>query len=304
MHDIWRITLYKEMANKKKKSRKPRNVQFFTLCLSTTMVLVLIGMVVFSVLSAYNLSAYVKENLTVTMILNEDVTNPEAKKMCMQLKKKHYISHITYISKEQALKEQTQAMGKNPSEFLGSNPFLGSIELQLFSDYANNDSLKWIERQLKSDSRVSEITYPRDLMDSVNRNLQKINFVLLILAALLAYVSFALINNSVRLSVYARRFSIHTMKLVGASWSFIRWPFIRSAIYISILAAFMACAVLAGGLYALYTYEPDILLVITWEMLAITAGAILLVGFIITMFCTWLSVNKFLRMKAGELYKI
>ena len=111
------------------------------------------------------------------MILNEDVTNPEAKKMCMQLKKKHYISHITYISKEQALKEQTQAMGTNPSEFLGSNPFLGSIELQLFSDYANNDSLKWIERQLKSDSRVSEITYPRDLMDSVNRNLQKINFI-------------------------------------------------------------------------------------------------------------------------------
>lgn len=292
------------MGKKHKKSRKPRNVQFFTLCISTAMVLVLIGIVVFSVLTAHNLSSYVKENLTVTMILTEDMTNPEAAKLCKELKKQPYIHRLTYISKEQALKEQTQAMGTDPSEFLGGNPFVGSIELQLQADYANNDSLKWISRRLASNKKVSEITYPRDLMNSVNHNLQKINIILLTLAALLTYVSFALINNSVRLSIYARRFSIHTMKLVGASWSFIRWPFIRSAIYISLLASFMAWAVLAGGLYALYTYEPEILLVLPWETLAITAATILLVGFIITMFCTWLSVNKFLRMKAGELYKI
>ena len=304
MHEIWCNTTFLKMGKKHKKSRKPRNIQFFTLCISTTMVLVLIGIVVFSVLTAHNLSAYVKENLTVTMILTEDMTNPEAAKLCKELKTRPYIHRLTYISKEQALKEQTQAMGTDPSEFLGGNPFVGSIELQLNADYANNDSLKWISKQLSKNKKVAEITYPRDLMDSVNHNLQKINIILLTLAVLLTYVSFALINNSVRLGIYARRFSIHTMKLVGASWSFIRWPFIRSAINISLLASFMACAVLGGGLYALYTYEPEILTIITWEIPAITAATILLVGFIITMFYTWLSVNKFLRMKAGELYKI
>ena len=292
------------MGKRKKTSRVRHGLQGITLCISTALVLILLGMVVFSVLSARNLSSYVKENLTVTMMLGEDITDPEAGRLCKELGKRPYINHITYISKEQALKEQTAAMGTDPSEFLGMNPFVASIELQLKAQYANTDSLKWISAALKSDKRVTDITYPQDLMDSVNSNLNKINLVLLVLAVLLTCVSFSLINNTVRLGMYARRFTIHTMKLVGASWGFIRRPFLGNAIGIGLLAALLADGVLAGGVYALYTYEPGVMTVITWQVMAVTGGSVFLFGLLITLLCAWVAVNKFLRMKAGDLYKI
>ena len=292
------------MGKKRKSTGIRHGLQGITLCISTALVLILLGMVVFSVLSARNLSSYVKENLTVTMMLGEDITDPEARKLCNDLRKNSYISHITYISKEQALKEQTEAMGTDPSEFIGMNPFVPSIELQLKAQYANTDSLKWIASGLKSDKRVTDITYPQDLMDSVNNNLNKINLVLLILAVLLTCVSFSLINNTVRLGMYARRFTIHTMKLVGASWGFIRRPFLGNAVGIGLLAALLADGVLAAGVYALYTYEQGVLTVITWQVMAITGGAVFLFGVLITLLCAYVSVNKFLRMKAEDLYKI
>ena len=292
------------MTKKHRKTGSRHGLQAVTLCISTAMVLVLLGMVVFSVLSAQNLSAYVKENLTVTMVLSQDMSNPEAKALTNQLRKLPYINRVEYISKEQVLKEQTEAMGTDPSEIIGMNPFVGSMEVQLKAQYANTDSLKWIAKSLKKNQKVTDITYPQDLMDSVNNNLQRINMVLLVLAVLLTFVSFSLINNTVRLGMYARRFTIHTMKLVGASWGFIRGPFVRNAMGLGLLAAVVADGVLAGGVYALYMYEPDVLVVLTWEVLAITGGSVLLFGILITLFCSWLSVNRFLRMKAGDLYKI
>ena len=292
------------MGKRKRNAGGRHRLQSVTLCISTALVLILLGMVVFSVLSAQNLSAYVKENLTVTMMLSEDMTNPEAKELTRELYRLPYINKVNYISKEQVLKEQTAAMGTDPSEFIGTNPFVGSMEVQLKAQYANTDSLKWISKNLKNNSKVTDITYPQDLMDSVNNNLQRINLVLLVLAALLTFVSFSLINNTVRLGMYARRFTIHTMKLVGASWGFIRGPFVRNAVALGLLAAVLADGVLAGGIYALYVYEPDVLVVLTWQVMAITGGAVLLFGILITFFCSWLSVNKFLRMKAGDLYKI
>lgn len=292
------------MTKKKKKTGSRYGLQAITLCISTALVLILLGMVVFSVLTAQNLSAYVKENLTVTLMLSDDMTNPEAKQLSADLYKQPYINKVNYISKEQVLKEQTAAMGTDPSEFIGTNPFVGSMEVQLKAQYANTDSLKWIAKSLKANQKVTDVTYPQDLMDSVNYNLQRINFVLLALAVLLTFVSFSLINNTVRLGMYARRFSIHTMKLVGASWGFIRKPFLRNAVGLGFLAAIIADGVLAGGIYALYTYEPDVIVVLTWQVMAITGGSVLLFGLLITLFCAWFSVNKFLRMKAGDLYKI
>ena len=216
-----------------------------------------------------------------------------------------YVGHnIDFISKDQALKEQTEAIGSDPSEFLGVNPFPATLELQLKGDYANRDSLKWIAKELQKNPKITDVAYQVDLMDSVNRNLTKLNLLLLALAVLLTFVSFSLINNTVRLSVYSRRFLIHTMKLVGASWGFIRRPFMNQALLVGVAAALIAIAVLGGLFYGLYYYEPNIVAVISWRELAITAGAVLLFGIIITAACSYISVNKFLRMSAGELYKI
>ena len=291
------------MKKRKKKTGSRRGVQWVTLCISTAMVLVLLGIIVFSVQTSRNLSAWVKENLTVTVMLGDDVSVSEAKRLCRDLYHRPYARNIDYVSKEQALKEQTEAMGSDPSEFLGANPFVATLELQLKSDYANRDSLMWIIYELQKNPKVTDVAYQEDLMDNVNKNLGRMNMVLLCLAILLTFVSFSLINNTVRLSVYSRRFLIHTMKLVGASWGFIRRPFIRQAIVVGIVAALLAIVVLGAGVYALYTFEPNILNIITWRELTITAVAVLLFGLIITLLCTWISVNRFLKMTAGELYK-
>jgi cell division protein FtsX len=241
----------------------------------------------------------------VTMMLDQDMTDTEALSMCKGLQHRPYIKALHFISKKQSLAEATKEMGADPSEFTdGVNPFPSSVELTLRSDYANNDSLQWISKELKKYPKVAEINYQKDLIETVNRNLAKVGLVLLVLALLLTFVSFSLINNTVRLSIYGRRFSIHTMKLVGASWGFIRAPFVRMAVLVGLLAALFAVAVLAGCVYALYRYEPEILTVVTWQVMAITAASIFLFGIIITALCANISVNRFLKMKAGDLYKI
>ena len=279
-------------------------MQAVTLCISTTMVLILLGLVVFFVLSAHNLSAHMKEHLTVTVMLQDSVTLNDARLLCRDLYHRPYSRNIDYISKEQAQREQIKELGSDPTEFLGFNPFPATLEIQLKADYANRDSLKWIAKEIRKDKRVSDLTYMEDLMDRVNVNLSRVSIILLVLAALLTFVSFSLISNTVRLSVYARRFVIHTMKLVGASWGFIRRPFLKQAVGIGIIAAILAICVLGAGVYGLYLTQPGVEDVVTWQVLAITAGSVLLFGIIITALCAWLAVNKFLRMKAGELYNI
>ncbi len=290
-----------------KNRQKPRNrhgLQVVTLCISTAMVLILLGLVVCSTLLAQNLSTYVKENFIVQIMLDQDMTTPEAQQICNKLKTRPYVNSLHYISKEEALREGTKELGTDPSEFAGMNPFLSSIEITMKSNYANDDSLKWISRELKAYPKVSEIDYQKDLINDVNQNIARLSVVLLVIAVLLTFVSFSLISNTVRLGIYSRRFSIHTMKLVGASWGFIRKPFIADAVLIGLVAALLACLVLGCGIYALYRYEPGILTVLSWREMAITGASVFLFGMIITAFCANISVNKFLKMKASELYKI
>ena len=292
------------MAKKRNKARSRHSLQVVTLCISTAMVLMLIGIVVLTGFTSRNLSSYVKENLTITMILQPDMNTEESTALCERIRTLHYINSLNFISKEQALKEGTRELGANPAEFAGENPFTGEIEVQLKANYANNDSIRNIVQQLRTYRGVSDITYPQSLVESVNQTLGKISLVLLVIAVLLTIVSFSLINNTIRLSIYARRFSIHTMKLVGASWNFIRAPFLRRAVLEGLVSALLAIVVLGIGMCFLYDYEPEITKVLSWEALVITAIVMLAFGVIIATFCSWLSVNKFLRMKAGDLYKI
>ena len=280
------------------------NMQFITSSISTMLVLLLLGMVVFFVLSANNLSTYVRENIGLTVLVSDDMKQPEALKFQRELNEKAYVKESQYISKEQALKEQTEAMGTDPAEFLGYNPFTASIEIKLNAVYANSDSIAWIEKEILENKKVMEVSYPQDLLDSVNRNLQKVSLFLLGLAALLTLISFALINNTIRLAIYAKRFLIHTMKLVGASWSFIRKPFLIRNLWIGVLAAVMADAVLMTMAYMLVKYEPQLVDIITAQTMLVVMLSVLAFGVLITWMCAYISINKYLRMKASTLYYI
>ena len=280
------------------------DMQFITSIISTTLVLLLLGLVVFFVLAAHNLSIYVRENINFSVLISDDMKEADILKLQKRLDKEPFVKQTEYISKKQALKEQTEAMGTDPEEFLGYNPFTASIEIKLHSDYANSDSIAKIEKLIKKNTNIQEVLYQRELIDLVNENIRNISLVLLTLAVVLTLISFALINNTIRLAIYSKRFLIHTMKLVGASWGFIRRPFLRRNIWSGVLAGIMADAILMGAAYWLVSYEPELIRVITPEVMLLVSGSVLVFGIIITFLCAYLSINKYLRMKASTLYYI
>ncbi|MBC8592729.1 cell division protein FtsX [Oscillospiraceae bacterium N12] len=280
------------------------DMQFVTSSISTTLVLLLLGLVVFFVLGAHNLSIYVRENINFSVLISDDMKESDILKLQKKLDKEPFVKETEYISKKQALKEQTEAMGTDPEEFLGYNPFTASIEIKLHSDYANSDSIAKIEKMIKKNTNIQDVLYQRELIDLVNENIRNISLVLLALAVVLALISFALINNTIRLAIYSKRFLIHTMKLVGASWSFIRRPFLRRNIWSGILAGILADAILMGAAYWLVSYEPELIRVITPEVMLLVSGSVLLFGVLITFMCAYLSINRYLKMKASTLYYI
>lgn len=184
-----------------KKSGALIDMQFITSSISTMLVLLLLGTVVFFVLAANNLSVYVRENIAFSVLISDDMKDPDILQFRNRLNTKPYVKQTDYISKKQALQEQSEAMGTDPAEFLGYNPFTASIEVKLNAEYANSDSIAWIKDEILSEKGVIEINYPQDLLDAVNRNIRKISVVLLGLAALLTLISFALINNTIRLTI-------------------------------------------------------------------------------------------------------
>lgn len=280
------------------------DMQFITSSISTTLVLLLLGLVVFFVLAAHNLSVYVKENISFSVLVSDDMKESDILKLQKRLDKEAFVKQTEYISKKQALREQTEAMGTDPQEFLGYNPFTASIEIKLHSDYANSDSIAKIEKLIKKNTNIQEVLYQKDLIDAVNDNIRNISLMLLGLAVILTFISFALINNTIRLAIYSKRFLINTMKLVGASWAFIRRPFLRRNFWIGVLAAFIADSILWGAAYWLVSYEPELVKVITPEVMVLVSGAVLVFGVLITWLCALLSINKYLRMKASTLYYI
>lgn len=279
-------------------------MQVVTLCISTTMVLILLGLVVLSVLTARNLSTYVRENMAINLVLGDTVSIDDGSALVKELQSQPYAREVKYISQEEALAVMTEKLGADPVEFAGVNPFQAEIEVHMQEAYANTDSLRSISERLMKDNRVTDVAYQADLIDDVNRNIQRISLILLALSVLLLIVSYALISNSVRLGVYSRRFTIHTMKLVGAKWSLIRRPFLRRSIIIGLVASLLACVILSGIVYSIYRYQPGVTELITRRDVVITGVAVLVFGLVFMLVCTLFSVNKFLRMTAGELYKI
>lgn len=280
------------------------DMQFITSSISTTLVLLLLGLVVFFVLAAHNLSIYVRENINFSVLISDEMKESDILRLQKRLDNEAFVKQSEYISKKQALQEQTEAMGTDPEEFLGYNPFTASIEIKLNSDYANSDSIAKIEKLMKKNTNIREVLYQRDLIDAVNEIIRTISLVLLVLALVLTFISFALINNTIRLAIYSKRFLIHTMKLVGASWGFIRAPFLKRNIWSGVLAAAMADAILMGTAYWLVSYEPELIRVITPMVMFLVSGSVFVFGIVITFLCAYLSINKYLRMKASTLYYV
>lgn len=290
------------MGNKNRyKSKSLFDMQFITSSISTTLVLLLLGLVVFFVLTAHNMSVYVRENISFSVLISDDMKEADILKLQKKLNQEPFVKQSEYISKKQALKEQTEAMGTDPEEFLGYNPFTASLEIKLHSDYANSDSIAKIEKMIKKNSNIQDVLYRKELIDAVNENIRNISLVLLALAVVLTFISFALINNTIRLAIYSKRFLIHTMKLVGASWSFIRGPFLRKNVWSGVLAGMLADAILMGTAYWAVTYEQELIQVITPEVMLIVCGSVLVFGIVITWLCAYISMNKYLRMKANTL---
>ncbi len=287
---------------KKKKISAGTSMNIVTACISTTLMLVLLGTVIFFVCFAHNFSNSLKENFTVTLMLDENITQHQAYEIQTRLRKLPCTRSLNYMSKEKAQRELAKGLGTEEIEFLGDNPLSASFELRLKSEYANSDSLNNILPPLKSDSLIVDVTAPQNLMDSLNHNIRHISGVLLIIALLLTLVSFVLINNTIRLSIYARRLMIKTMRMVGASYGFIRRPFIRKAITIGVISGVLACVILALGIYNLIKYDPEIQGLITWQTIAFTAGAVIVCGFIITWLSAYISVSHYLKMSRYKLY--
>jgi len=290
-------------ARKRRKKSSRISMQAVTATVSTTLVLLLLGIVMFFVFTAYNVSNYVKENVGFSIVMSEDMPEADVLKLKQELEKEPFVKSAQYISKQQALKEMSETVA-DPEEFTGYNPFPASIEVKLHSSYANTDSIARIERRIKAKTSVREVLYQKDLINTMNRNISYISIILLVLAAALTLISFALINNTIRLSVYAKRFTLNTMKLVGASKGFIRKPFIKRHIWIGIIAAIVADLILCAGLYLLFSYQPEIRDVITLPVIAIVTATVFVLGCLISLICSWLSINKYLKMSANTLYYI
>jgi cell division transport system permease protein len=258
----------------------------------------------FSLLTANNLTVYIRENITFSVLLNDDMKEKDILKLHSELRQEPFVKSSVYISKEQALKEQSEAMGTNPKDFLGYNPLKASIEINLNSEYANSDSIAKIEKTIKQNSNIQEVLYQEELVNAVNDNIRSISLLLLGFALVLTVITIALINNTVRLAIYSKRFLIYTMTLVGADWGFIRKPFVRKCIRSGICASLLAGAILAGSAYALVHYEPDLIEIITPQVMLSVIVTIGIVGILIPWWCSHLSVNKYLRMKSTDLYYV
>jgi len=197
-----------------------------------------------------------------------------------------------------------EELGENPEIFLGFNPLQASIEVKLFSGYANADSLQVIEKKLKSYTPVSDFLYRKDMMQAVNENMQRISIILLTLSLMLMVISFVLISNTIRLLIYSKRFLIHTMQLVGATRGFIRRPFINYNIVSGILASILAVSMLAGALYYLQSELAGFVQMLDAKVIGLVFVSVFVLGFLLSVSATALAVNRYLRMKVDNLYYI
>ena len=273
-----------------------------TTVVSLSLVLFMLGLLGIIILNAKKLSDHVKENITFQLILNDNTSEVEVSKLKKQLEESAYTKGLEYITKEQAAEALKQDLGEDFISFLGYNPLLSSFNVRLKADYANADSLEWIEKKMLQNKRVKEVAYQKSLISTVNENVKKISFLILVFSALLMLIALALVNNTIRLSIYSKRFLIKTMQLVGATQGFIRKPFILKGIKHGIYGALIAIGLLCALVYMAEKRFPELIMMRDFQMLVSLFGIVTLLGILIGGISTSLAVRKYLRINADELH--
>jgi len=272
---------------------------------SITLVLFLLGLIIFLSLFANNLTNHIKETLSFDIVLQNNISSEQIQLIQDFLEDTPYAKSVTYISKEEAIKQLEKDLGQNPEEFLGYNPLSNLIEVHLNARYAHIDSLAMIAAQLHAfSSTIKETEYREEIVQLIGENITKIGLLLFSIAVLLMIISFAIINNTIRLMVYSKRFLIYTMQLVGAKKGFIRKPFILSNIGIGMIAACLAC----GLLYWLISYMtgnmPEMHTLYNTLSLIIVFGSVFVLGILLTVVSTYWAINRYVGTNVEELYKM
>lgn len=273
-----------------------------TVVVSLALVLFMLGLLGLVVLNARKLSKHIKENIGFQVILKDTTTAAQIDALQQEITTAPFAKSINHITKEQAAEKLKEDLGEDFISFLGYNPLLSTLDVKLNEDYAHSDSLIGIEKGLLQKAYVKEVVYHKDMIKQVNENAKVVSLYILIFSGLLMIVAIALINNTIRLSIYSQRFLIRTMYLVGATRVFISKPFIFKGIRQGIIAGILAGALLAGFLVVSTNYIPDLLQLQDENMLAVLFGGIILLGIFISGVSAMFSVMRYLRLKTSDLY--
>jgi cell division transport system permease protein len=290
------------MKKKEKVVKRRLRSSYFISIISISLLLFIIGLMGLLILNARNLSEYVKENIGFSVILDEDIKEVDIIRIQKNLDATAYVKSTRYITKERAASELEEMLGEDFISFLGYNPLLPSIEVNLYAAYANPDSIVVIENDIQKFSHVQEVYYQKSLIHLVNENIRKISILLIVFSFLLFLVSISVINNTIRLSVYARRFLINTMQLVGATNAFIRKPFLLKSAVHGLYAAVLANLLMLGVIYMAQQQFSEFFSLQDLQTIGLLFFSIIILGMIINLISTFFAVTRFLKFKTDELY--
>ena len=290
------------MVSKKSISRSKANSSSISTVVGISLVLFMLGTLSFVLINAKKLSDHVKKSFRIQVFIKDDVNDAEIVKFQKMLDVEDFIADTDYISKEEAVKMMEEEIGEDFVEFLGFNPLQASIDIHLEPDYAHPDSLKWIEKSIYANPRVKEVVYQPDLIELVNKNIRRISMVVLGFSILLLIIAIALINNTIRLAVFSKRFIIRSMQLVGATRGFIMRPFVWQGIAHGLWAAVIALFLIGGVLYLAKSEIPELMSIQDLSSFIQLFGLVVLLGILISVISTIFAVNKYLNSDLDKLY--
>ena len=270
--------------------------------ISISLVLLLVGVASMLLVNAKSVSDYFKENMQVSVLMKQNVSDEAALGFKDELDGERYIKNTVFVSREQGQRELAAQLGEDFLDVFETSPIPVSVDVTLDARYVSADSLEMVRTEISASPLVDEVVYQRSLVDALNANLNRISLILGVFIALLLFISFVLINNTVRLNVFTRRFTIHTMKLVGATRSFIRAPFLVQSAFQGLFSAFIAIFILVGLMFLMRSSFAQLFEIFRLELLLVVIGIVIAAGLVICLASTYFVVNKLISLRKDELY--